>query len=118
MNPIYAELTQDDRIVLFTRNFSGDEDETMWNDSYQIKLIPGKKWDRKAKRWTLPKSYAACIVLRELFGDRIVVERDLAAWARSERSRRDVVMTARESLTLIDDGSAVAQELKALRAGV
>jgi SNF2 family DNA or RNA helicase len=102
MNPIYAELTQDDRIVLFTRNFSGDEDETMWNDSYQIKLIPGKKWDRKAKRWTLPKSYAACIVLRELFGDRIVVEPELAAWARSERSRRDEVLSLRGALELVE----------------
>jgi len=98
MNHIYAELTQDDRIVLFTRNFSGDKDETLWNDSYQIKLIPGKKWDRKAKRWTLPKSYAACIVLRELFGDRIVVERELAAWARSERARRDRVLALREAM--------------------
>jgi SNF2 family DNA or RNA helicase len=100
MNHIYAELTQDDRIVLFTRNFSGDEDETLWNDSYQIKMIPGKKWDRKAKRWTLPKSYAACIVLRELFGDRIVVEPELAAWARDERERRNEVLSLREALSL------------------
>jgi SNF2 family DNA or RNA helicase len=99
MNPIYAELTEDDRIVLFTRNFSGDEDETLWNDSYQIKMIPGKKWDRKAKRWTLPKSYAACIVLRELFGDRLVVERDLAAWAVGERTRRDRILALREAMS-------------------
>jgi len=103
MNHIYAELTQDDRIVLFTRNFSGDKEDTLWNDSYQIKLIPGKKWDRKNKRWTLPKSYAACIVLRELFGDRIVVERDLAAWARSERARRDRILALREAMSPPED---------------
>jgi superfamily II DNA or RNA helicase len=109
MNEIYAEIGEDNRIVLFTRNFSGDEDETLWNDSYQIKMIPGKKWDRKAKRWTLPKSYAACIVLRELFGDRIVVEPELAAWARSERDHRDEVLALREALSL-DERSEFANE--------
>jgi SNF2 family DNA or RNA helicase len=100
MNEIYAELGEDDRITLFSRKANGDPDETLWNDSYQIKMIPGKKWDRKAKRWTLPKSYAACIVLRELFGDRIVVEPELAAWARSERERRNEVLSLREALSL------------------
>ena len=100
MNEIYAELGEDDRITLFSRKLSGEPDETLWNDSYQIKMIPGKKWDRKAKRWTLPKSYAACIVLRELFGDRIVVEPELASWARSERERRNEVLSLREALEL------------------
>jgi SNF2 family DNA or RNA helicase len=100
MNEIYAELSEDDRITLFSLKANGEADETLWNDSYQIKMIPGKKWDRKAKRWTLPKSYAACIVLRELFGDRIVVEPELADWARSERNRRDEVLSLREALAL------------------
>jgi len=104
MNEIYAELGEDDRITLFSRKANGEHDETLWNDSYQIKMIPGKKWDRKAKRWTLPKSYAACIVLRELFGDRIVVEPELAAWARSERARRDEVLSLREALSI--DGTS------------
>jgi SNF2 family DNA or RNA helicase len=100
MNEIYAEIGEDDRITLFSRKANGEPDETLWNDSYQIKMIPGKKWDRKAKRWTLPKSYAACIVLRELFGDRIVVEPELAAWARSERECRNEVLSLREALEL------------------
>jgi SNF2 family DNA or RNA helicase len=99
MNEIYAELGEDDRITLFSRKVNGEPDETLWNDSYQIKMIPGKKWDRKAKRWTLPKSYAACIVLRELFGDRIVVEPELAAWARLARDRRSRVLELREAMT-------------------
>lgn len=99
MNEIYAELSTDDRIILFSRKANREPDETLWNDSYQIKMIPGKKWDRKAKRWTLPKSYAACIVLRELFGDRIVVEPELASWARSERERRNRVLELREAMT-------------------
>jgi SNF2 family DNA or RNA helicase len=109
MNEIYAELGEDDRITLFSRKANGEPDETLWNDSYQIKMIPGKKWDRKAKRWTLPKSYAACIVLRELFGDRIVVEPELAAWARSERNRRDEVLLLREALSL-DERSEFAND--------
>jgi SNF2 family DNA or RNA helicase len=109
MNEIYAELGEDDRITLFSRKANGEPDETLWNDSYQIKMIPGKKWDRKAKRWTLPKSYAACILLRELFGDRIVVEPELAAWARSERDHRDEVLSMREALSL-DERSEFANE--------
>jgi SNF2 family DNA or RNA helicase len=109
MNEIYAELGEDDRITLFSRKANGEPDETLWNDAYQIKMIPGKKWDRKAKRWTLPKSYAACIVLRELFGDRIVVEPELAAWARDERERRNEVLSLREALSL-EGGSEFAND--------
>jgi SNF2 family DNA or RNA helicase len=107
MNEIYAEIGEDDRITLFSRKANGEPDETLWNDSYQIKMIPGKKWDRKAKRWTLPKSYAACIVLRELFGDRIVVEPELAAWARSARDRRDRVLELREAMAPHPDYQSV-----------
>jgi len=102
MNEIYAELGEDDRITLFSRKANGEPDETLWNDSYQIKMIPGKKWDRKAKRWTLPKSYAACIVLRELFGERIVVEPELATWARYARDHRNEVLALREALELVE----------------
>jgi SNF2 family DNA or RNA helicase len=98
MNEIYAELSEDDRITLFSRKVNGEPDETLWNDSYQIKMIPGKKWDRKAKRWTLPKSYASCLIARNLFKDRLVAGPELSKWARDARNRREQVMKLRDAL--------------------
>lgn len=88
MTPIYADIRlikSDKRIVLCTFDYTGEEQETLYNDSYLIKQIPGKRWDIQSKRWHLPLSWPACIVLRAQFKDRLVVSERLAAWSRLRR---------------------------------
>lgn len=87
-----------DRIVLYTLNHEGKSDTTPWNDSYAIKAIPGKKWEKDTKRWTLPLSWASCVVLRSQFGKRLVVGKTLGEWSRGKKFRRDNVLALREAL--------------------
>jgi SNF2 family DNA or RNA helicase len=89
MNPIIAELDETgSRIVLH---------DTLWADKPLVAQIPGKTWDADAKRWTLPKSWAACIQARALFGDRLKVGKMLGIWSRGEKTRRDAVLKLRDA---------------------
>jgi SNF2 family DNA or RNA helicase len=89
MNPIIAELDETgSRIVLH---------DTLWADKPLVSQIPGKVWDADAKRWTLPKSWAACIQARALFGDRLKVGKMLGGWSRLEKLRRDAVLELRDA---------------------
>lgn len=89
MNPIIAELDETgSRIVLH---------DTLWADKPIVSQIPGKEWNADLKRWTLPKSWAACIQARALFGDRLKVGKLLGGWSRLEKLRRDAVLELRDA---------------------
>jgi SNF2 family DNA or RNA helicase len=89
MNPIIAELDETgSRIVLH---------DTLWQDKPLVTQIPGKEWDADLKRWTLPKSWAACIQARALFGARLKVGQLLGGWSRIEKQRRDAVLQLRDA---------------------
>lgn len=89
MNPIIAELDETgSRIVLH---------DTLWADKPLVSQIPGKEWNADLKRWTLPKSWAACIQARALFGDRLKVGKLLGGWSRLEKLRRDAVLELRDA---------------------
>ncbi len=76
---------------------------TAWNDTYPIKQIPGKSWEKDIKRWTLPLSWGSCIVLRSQFGDRLKVGKGLGEWSRYRKFRRDMALGLRESMKPADD---------------
>lgn len=87
--PIVAELDESgEKIVLH---------DTLWRDKPLVTQIPGKAWDADAKRWTLPKSWAACIQARAIFGDRLKVGKLLGGWSRLEKMRRDAVLELRDA---------------------
>lgn len=89
MNQIIAELDETgSRIVLH---------DTLWADKPLVTQIPGKEWNADLKRWTLPKSWAACIQARAIFGDRLKVGKLLGEWSRGEKARRDVVLKLRDA---------------------
>lgn len=89
MNPIIAELDETGkRIVLH---------DTLWQDKPLVSQIPGKEWDADLKRWTLPKSWAACIQARAIFGDRLKVGQLLGGWSRIEKARRDAALQLRDA---------------------
>jgi SNF2 family DNA or RNA helicase len=89
MNPIIAELDETgSRIVLH---------DMLWADKPLVSQIPGKEWNADTKRWTLPKSWAACIQARALFGDRLKVGKMLGIWSRGEKARQDVILQLRDA---------------------
>jgi SNF2 family DNA or RNA helicase len=96
MTDICADIAQG-RIVLFTLDHEGREQQTLWSDNPLIKEIPGRKWDKEAKRWTLPVSWGSCIVLRSQFGDRLRIGKALGEWSRTKRSGRDLALSFRDA---------------------
>lgn len=100
MMNILAEVhpNRPDRITLHGLNRLGELEPTPWNDTYPIKQIPGKRWEKDTKRWTLPLSWSSCIVLRSQFGERLVVGKGLGEWSRGKRDRRDRALSLREAM--------------------
>lgn len=74
----YATLRDRDTILV----------QSTWDEKDLIKQVPGAKWDPSAKVWYLRLSWAACLQLRAVFGDRLTVGDDLNEWAWRERSER------------------------------
>lgn len=73
----FAEVV-DDRLVVQTR----------WEEKDIIKLVPGSAWDPRAKVWTLPLSWGACVMLRGVFGEGVQIGPLLNEWAWNERRTR------------------------------
>lgn len=112
MMNILAEVhpNRPDRITLHGLNSLGVLEQTPWNDTYPIKQIPGKRWEKDDKRWTLPLSWSSCVVLRSQFGKRLVVGKGLGDWSRSKRYRRDRALSFREALEPIANTPGAVSE--------
>lgn len=50
----------------------------------QVSEIPGTRWDGRRRLWTLPVSWASCVVSRGVFGPELEVGPELASWARCQ----------------------------------
>lgn len=71
--------------------------KTHWNEAELIKMVPGARWNNEEKHWTLPLSWAACLQLRGIFTNTLVLGPELKMWARDERTFRvDVALRLRE----------------------
>ena len=59
-----------------------------WGDKDLIKKIPGARWNHADKIWTLPLSWVACLQLRGVFKQRLVIGPGLREWAAAEKKFR------------------------------
>lgn len=76
-----------DRIVLTTE----------YRDRDLIRAVPGARYDKDARTWSVALSWANCLCLRGVFGERLTIGDELRAWAAAEREGRvDPAMAARE----------------------
>jgi SNF2 family DNA or RNA helicase len=55
---------------------------TQWNEKELIQQIPGARYQNQ---WRVPATWAACIQLRAIFGDRLILGKGLIAWATDKR---------------------------------
>jgi SNF2 family DNA or RNA helicase len=62
--------------------------ETRWTEKDQVQEISGARWDARAKMWSLPLSWAACVQLRATFPSTLNVGPRLAEWSWAEFNRR------------------------------
>lgn len=63
--------------------------DTQWTEKELIKQVPGARWDScDNRKWCLPLSWASCIALRGVFGDRLTIAAQLNEWAWNEVKTR------------------------------
>ena len=62
--------------------------DTEYRDKDRIKLVPGARWDGRAKTWTFPLSWASCKALRGVFADDLTVGPSLVSWSSDEYANR------------------------------
>lgn len=66
-------------------------------DKDNVKKVPGRRWDRSNRIWHAPLSWATCIALRGVFGDRLEIGPILGKWAKQEKVKRvDPSMAVRD----------------------
>jgi SNF2 family DNA or RNA helicase len=71
---------------------------TEYHQSELVKKVPGTRWHKQHRKWYVPLSWAACVVLRGVFGDDLEIGPGLAKWAAEERSSRiDPCMALRDA---------------------
>jgi SNF2 family DNA or RNA helicase len=77
---------------------------TSYADRYLIRMLPGSTWVADRQVWHVRLSWAACIVLRGLFGEELRLGDNLIAWAKDRRYWRiDPVMLVRDKLDLDEE---------------
>lgn len=84
-----------------------------WKDA--LKALPGSRWDRDTRAWTLPLSWSSCLILRSTFGEDLEIGDRLIEWASKRHSEVIAPATAaREVLEAEGDGDLYPHQ----RAGV
>jgi len=77
-----------------------------YRDKELVTQVPGARWSNADQKWTVPLTYAACLQLRGVFGDRLTIGDKLNAWAWTETNDRvNVCLSLRES----DDADELTQ---------
>jgi SNF2 family DNA or RNA helicase len=61
---------------------------TTYQDRHLMTELPGGRFNRQLQGWLAPLSWATCVTLRGLFGDRLEIGEDLQAWAWETRNSR------------------------------
>lgn len=73
-----------------------------WNDAFTLQQVPGIKYIGGRQRFEMPLSWSSCVVLREVFGKNLDVDRTLNEWAHQEREFRIDPATELRELTELD----------------
>jgi SNF2 family DNA or RNA helicase len=79
---------------------------TEYRDADLIRAVPGSRWDRENRVWTVPLSWASCLTMRGLFRDRLEIGPELERWAWAHRS--GVIAPAMRLRTELDGDLATA----------
>lgn len=62
--------------------------ETTYQGRHLMTELPGGRFNRQLQGWIAPLSWATCVTLRGLFGDRLEIGDDLQSWAWEQRNSR------------------------------
>lgn len=74
-------------------------------DKDRCRSIPGARWNKDARQWHTPLSWAACKQLRQVFGTRLEIGQELFNWAKEEvESRIKPSLELRSAMEIKDTG--------------
>lgn len=61
---------------------------TTYADRQLMLMVPGARFHKPSDGWLVPRSWAACVTLRGLFGEKLTVGPELISWSNQEHTRR------------------------------
>lgn len=77
---------------------------TQFHDRHLVQQVPGARYDRAAGYWTVPQSWATCVILRGIFGQQLEIGSSLAEWSwRIYRARIEPSLHLRNAMELSPD---------------
>ncbi len=94
------EITEGERIAIHSE----------YRERDLCKQVPGSRWDKDQKIWTVPLSWGSCIALRGVFGSDLTIGEQLAAWSWAEYESR--VQPAEAVRTSLEAPDLMAEEPK------
>lgn len=69
-----------------------------YRDKDRVKAVPGARWSTKHRIWSVPQSWTACLALRSEFGDDLVIDPEVGAWATPISKIKDSLRRGRTTL--------------------
>lgn len=77
---------------------------TQFHERHLVQQVPGARYDKSAGHWTVPLTWASCVILRGIFGQRLEIGSSLAeeSW-RIYRARIEPALQLRNAMELPDD---------------
>lgn len=91
---------------------------TQYHERHLVQQVPGARYDKSAGHWTVPLSWASCVILRGLFGQQLNIGTDLAEWSwQIYRARIGPALELRNAMELSPD-DPVAQIIDLVEARV
>lgn len=74
---------------------------TQYHERHLVQQVPGARYDKAAGYWTVPLSWASCIILRGLFKEQFEAGPSLTTWSwETYNSRIEPAMRLRNAMTL------------------
>jgi hypothetical protein len=78
--------------------------ETQFHERHLVQQVPGARYDKGGGYWTVPLSWASCVILRGLFEQRLEIGSSLAEWSwRIYRARIEPTLQLRNAMELSPD---------------
>ena len=82
---------------------------TQYHERHLVQQVPGARYDRSAGHWTVPLSWASCVILRGIFGQQLEIGSSLAEYSwRIYRARIEPALQLRNAMELSDDDPIAA----------
>lgn len=92
------------------------ESSNVFRDKELILTLPGARYNTREHKFLAPLTWATCVAMRGIFGDRLLIQEDLANWAWTERNERiDPAIVLREAWGIDDNDSELSAIVKSWR---